>query len=58
MKIATWNVNSVRARLANLLAWLEEAAPDVALLQVEQSRMQLVFSCIAPQIYNHHSFNH
>ena len=33
MKIATWNVNSVRARLPNLLAWLASAAPDVALLQ-------------------------
>ena len=33
MKIATWNVNSVRARLPRVLEWLEAAAPDVALLQ-------------------------
>ena len=33
MKIATWNVNSVKARLPNLLSWLREAQPDVALLQ-------------------------
>ena len=33
MRIATWNVNSVRARLPNLLAWLDEAVPDVLLLQ-------------------------
>ena len=33
MKIATWNVNSIRARLPNVLAWLEAASPDVALLQ-------------------------
>ncbi|MDE0779852.1 MAG: exodeoxyribonuclease III [Alphaproteobacteria bacterium] len=33
MKIATWNVNSVKARLPNLLEWLDEAKPDVALLQ-------------------------
>ncbi|MDP6954213.1 MAG: exodeoxyribonuclease III [Alphaproteobacteria bacterium] len=33
MRIATWNVNSVKARLPNLLAWLDEAAPDVLLLQ-------------------------
>ena len=33
MKIATWNVNSIRARLPGVLAWLDEAAPDVALLQ-------------------------
>jgi len=33
MRIATWNVNSVRARLERLLAWLSEARPDVVLLQ-------------------------
>ncbi len=33
MKIATWNVNSVKARLQHLLAWLKSAQPDVALLQ-------------------------
>ena len=33
MKIATFNVNSVKARLPRVLEWLEEAQPDVALLQ-------------------------
>ena len=33
MKIATWNVNSIRARLPNVLDWLREASPDVVLLQ-------------------------
>ena len=33
MKIATWNVNSIKARLPRVLEWLKEAAPDVALLQ-------------------------
>ncbi len=33
MKIATWNVNSVKARLDNALAWLKEANPDIACLQ-------------------------
>jgi len=33
MKIASWNVNSIKARLPNVVAWLKEAAPDVALLQ-------------------------
>ncbi|HEY1619070.1 MAG TPA: exodeoxyribonuclease III [Streptosporangiaceae bacterium] len=33
MRIATWNVNSVLARLPRLTQWLEEAAPDVACLQ-------------------------
>ena len=33
MRIATWNVNSVGARLPRLLPWLEEVAPDVVALQ-------------------------
>ena len=33
MRIATWNVNSVRARLNRLLPWLEEHQPDVLCLQ-------------------------
>ncbi len=33
MKIATYNVNSVNARLENLLAWLKAEEPDIALLQ-------------------------
>lgn len=33
MKIATWNVNSIRARQERLLAWLETAQPDVVCLQ-------------------------
>jgi exodeoxyribonuclease-3 len=33
MKIATFNINNVNKRLANLLAWLEEARPDVVCLQ-------------------------
>jgi exodeoxyribonuclease-3 len=32
-KIATWNVNSVKARLGHLLDWLDAARPDVVLLQ-------------------------
>jgi len=33
MKIATFNINGVKARLPALLDWLREAEPDVALLQ-------------------------
>src|SRR5215470_6820774 len=33
MKIATYNVNGVNGRLAVLLRWLGEAAPDVVCLQ-------------------------
>ncbi len=33
MKIATYNVNSIHARLPVLLRWLEETAPDIVCLQ-------------------------
>lgn len=33
MKIATFNINGIRARLPALLEWLEREAPDVACLQ-------------------------
>lgn len=33
MRIATWNVNSVRTRLDQVLAWLEAEAPEVLCLQ-------------------------
>ncbi|NQU59870.1 MAG: exodeoxyribonuclease III [Rhodospirillales bacterium] len=33
MKIATWNVNSIKARLPRVLEWLSEFKPDVVLLQ-------------------------
>lgn len=33
MRIATFNINGVKTRLPNLLAWLEQAQPDVVCLQ-------------------------
>jgi exodeoxyribonuclease-3 len=33
VKIATWNVNSIRSRLDQLTAWLARAAPDVICMQ-------------------------
>ena len=33
MKVATWNVNSVRARLSHVLQWLSAAQPDALCLQ-------------------------
>ncbi len=33
MKIASWNVNSIKARKERLLAWLPRQAPDVVCLQ-------------------------
>ena len=33
MRLATWNVNSLKVRLPHLLDWLSRAAPDVVCLQ-------------------------
>src|SRR3954451_10969758 len=33
MRIATYNVNGINGRLANLLGWLEQATPDIVCLQ-------------------------
>lgn len=33
VKISTFNVNSIKARLPNLLAWLKQSSPDIVLLQ-------------------------
>ncbi len=33
MKIATWNINGIKARIENLVAWLRESNPDIVCLQ-------------------------
>ena len=37
MKIASWNINGIKARLDNLLNWLAESQPDIACLQEVKS---------------------
>lgn len=33
LRLATWNVNSIKARLPGVLEWLADAAPDIVVLQ-------------------------
>ena len=33
MRVATWNVNSIRQRIEPLMSWLKECSPDIACLQ-------------------------
>ena len=33
MKIVTWNVNSIRARINNIVTYLKKSSPDIVLLQ-------------------------
>jgi exodeoxyribonuclease-3 len=37
MRIATWNVNSIKQRIDSALAWLKERAPDIVCLQETKS---------------------
>jgi exodeoxyribonuclease III len=42
MKVATWNVNGIRAREAQVRAWIEQEQPDVVCLQeIKAERMQV-----------------
>lgn len=44
MKVATWNVNGIRARQVQLLEWLQQEQPDVVCLQeIKASLDQLTF---------------
>lgn len=45
MRLATWNVNSLKVRLPHLLGWAEQAQPDVICLQetkVEDAKFPLM----------------
>lgn len=33
MRVATWNINGVKARIENLLQWLKTSSPDIVCLQ-------------------------
>jgi exodeoxyribonuclease-3 len=63
VKIATFNVNSLRARIGNVLDWLKQAKPDVALFQeikcteAEFPRLEIEslgynVNCIGQKSYN------
>src|SRR5712671_3744117 len=42
LKIATWNVNGIRAREAQVLEWIERERPDVICLQELKSTVAQV----------------
>lgn len=48
MKIATWNVNGIRARHEQFLAWVEEAKPDIVCLQ----EIKAALTQVPPSICN------
>jgi exodeoxyribonuclease-3 len=63
VKIASWNINSVKAHLGNLLQWLGEVQPDVVCLQetkclaadfprLELKGMGYEVECLGQRTYN------
>ncbi|HEX2550784.1 MAG TPA: exodeoxyribonuclease III, partial [Nocardioidaceae bacterium] len=56
MKVATWNVNGIRARAAQVEAWLERERPDVVCLQ--ELKAELVQVPDAVQRPDYHAFWH
>lgn len=54
MKIATYNVNSIKSRLPNLLAWLEREQPDIACLQ-ELKALDGAFPSAAIRMAGYHA---
>ncbi|GAB4178911.1 MAG: exodeoxyribonuclease III [Thalassobaculales bacterium] len=54
VKIASFNVNSIKVRLPNLLVWLEEAAPDIVVLQ-EIKCEEPAFPALELQAAGYHS---
>jgi exodeoxyribonuclease-3 len=57
MKIATWNVNSIRAREGRLLRWLEARRPDVVCLQ-ELKVTEDAFPALALRSLGYHAAIH
>ena len=57
MRIATWNVNSVKQRMDNVLAWLAERRPDLVCLQetkcVDEAFPRLEFESLGYNVAVH-----
>jgi exodeoxyribonuclease III len=57
MKIVTWNINGIKARIENLLIWLKDSQPDIACLQeiksVDQDFPRLEIEALGYHIETH-----
>lgn len=59
MKIATWNVNGIRARSAQLIEWLHREAPDVVCLQeIKATPAQIPGDLFVASMYHAHWHGH
>jgi len=57
MKISSWNVNSVRARITNILNYLKTSKPDILLIQeIKTEEKNFPFSDFTNLGYESHIF--
>ncbi|MFT4127409.1 MAG: exodeoxyribonuclease III [Gordonia sp. (in: high G+C Gram-positive bacteria)] len=49
MRVATWNVNSVKQRIPRLLPWLDERTPDVVCLQETKLSDEVFDTVLGPE---------
>ena len=57
MKIVSWNVNSVRARIDNILDYIKDSKPDVLLLQeIKTQDENFPYDEFKKKGYNSHVF--
>ncbi len=52
MKIATWNVNGIRARASQFHQWIEEEQPDLVCLQELKAELGQVPEVVRRQEYH------
>jgi len=57
MRIATWNVNSLNARLSRVEEWIEYAQPDVVCMQ-ETKLADAAFPAMALSTLGYESASH
>ena len=57
MKISSWNVNSVRARITNILNYLKSSSPDILMIQeIKTEEKNFPFSDFKNLGYESHVF--
>ena len=57
MRLATWNVNSLKARLDRVLAWTEAIGPDILCMQetkvADVAMPELAFRALGYEVAHH-----
>lgn len=54
MKVVSWNVNSIKARLPNVIEWVEQNIPDILMLQ----ELKCEETAFPYDAFSHLSYNH